>query len=65
MQIKKINHTRFQWIYGAFYRPDFHKVFNETLGRVRVLKYTAEPSKLLVELSDYLAERKSKARPSV
>ena len=26
MYIKKINHTRLQWLYGAFDRPNFHKL---------------------------------------
>ena len=29
-------------MYGAFYRPDFDKLFNETLGRVLGLKHTAK-----------------------
>ena len=56
MQIKKINDTGLQYLYSAFYRPDFHTLFNETLGGLLVLTHTAESFKRSVELSEHSVE---------
>ena len=41
----------------CFYRPDFYRtLFNETLGRIFLLKYTAKPFKRLTDFFKHSAQ---------